>query len=390
MSQTLLNIPFNLFNRISSYTSSLKKVYQDNLFYRLSGNAFSSIDNSRGKSIDDIYQIAHKIYKQNNSFIQNAEIQVLSSNSGDYFDKYSVIRLTFRNEDKTKSVSKDIKLDSEVFSGNDYITKQKHDDIYKFNLDKLKLQQQAKILSVKPILQFGATCKLVTLGQILEYYLQDKATPVYKNSHGRYSKYMPKNISITSIRELAKKIIGSLQGEILDYRLFIKLAEHLGLNAKVEEPKSLDEYRKSIVYGLENKQGLATFFSVSTRDRSHSNVFTKENSKESELFEHIAMVTGYDPNTDKVRLTHWGNHYWQPISDVYTSSCNLVETRSIEYYKLLKSDDENYKPEWKYKQITPSEYEAIKQSNQNIEVKVTPQPEQGTGFKGKLITLTLK
>ncbi len=391
MTSNILNMPFTLFHKIGNYVNNVKKIYQDNKFYRLSESIFKNIDSRRGKSIDDIYEIAQIFYQKSNDLIQNAEISVLTEKSGDYFDKYSIVRLTFRNLEKNKTVSRDIKLDSEVFSDNEYL-KQFNQGLYKFNIDKLNLspKKQALILSVKPIQQFGATCKLVTLGQILEYYFQDKAQAVYKNSHGRYNKYMPFNASVTSIREIAKKVIGSVQGEVLDYKLFVKLADHLGLNAKINEPKCVDEYRKDIIEGLNKKQGIAAFFSVSTRDRAHGNVFTGENSKESELFEHIAMITGYDPNTDKVRLTHWGNHYWQPVRDVYESSSNLVETRSIEHYKLLKPSDENYKVEWKYKQITPSEYEAIKNSNQNVEIKVTPEPAKGNGFRGKLIFLTPK
>ncbi len=334
---------------------------------------------TKGRSIDDIYvnfyNIYHNLIQSNHKdladkLLTHSHISIIKYQSDAYFDKYSVIKLTISNG-KEETESEKIKLDSEINSGNSYFINPAKNILY---FDKKRLTQPApSIVSIHNLPQFGATCKLVSVGNINRYFFGDVAKPVYKNQTGRYKKYLEAK-SESSIRQLAKSLGISRQGEVLDINHLKKLFEKLQLKASIHEFNNLDKFRSLQIKALKDGKAVMVFFSVNTRARAHGDVYTEGTL---ELFEHCAMVTGYDEISDKFRLSHWGNHYWQPAKDIYISSANLVQTRSEEYYTFKNRDSDS--GEWKYKQ------QITKDENGEPTVLITPKPKNGSGFRNKMI-----
>jgi len=345
------------------FDNILNKVFSPKILSKHNLNLhFDLINLNPAKSIDDICMYMLKLNDKN--ILDNSHIEIIQAQSNDYFDKYSVINLVIGNGNY--SISKIIKLDSEINSGHNYLVKTKQENIFKFNTN---LKHLPLILSVEPILQFGATCKVVALAQVEKYFCQDKSRLAYCQQN------IKQNSILKLVKKYSQKNVASQQGEILCYKTFIRIAKKIGYSVKYSKPNSLDEYRNNIVKAINKKQAALVFFAVKTRTRESGKIFT---APVEEIYEHVAMVSGYDEVNDKVRLTHWGNHYWEDLSQVYLSSINLAKTRSVEYYTINK---DNNKCQYKQQMYLNEESETV---------FVTPKPELNTGFNGKIIVLKPK
>jgi len=430
---------YNTFSTTLSFSNSLNNTPDSHL-----KNLLNNLTKVKGKSIDDIYIQFSKLYQeqkinspeQAKQLAENSYIEIIQEKSGNYFDKYSIIKLTIGNNQQQEST--EIKLDSEIHSKHNHFTKPKFNfkisnlgwNVLNFNLNTLK-EANSIIDSVEPLLQFAATCKVATIAQIDKGFRGDSALPAYKNHNGRYDNYgLPcieklkdaekqiktQNITVTteietekttyprqevfsieytanakSIRELAKSIkiicpktgektIISMQGELLDYRHTAIIYQLLGYNVSIKQVNNYNSFKDTILQSLTHKsQKVQTFFSVSTRKREHGDVFIKKNPKE--MYEHTGEITGYDKQTDKCRVTHWGNHYWQSTNNLYTSSKNLAITRSQEYYRI--KDAQPNDGAWKLQQ-------QLKLNEGGKTHLITGTPEFNTGFYDKIFTISLK
>ncbi len=217
-----------------------------------------------------------------------------------------------------------------------------------------------------PVQQTGSNCKTVAITAIDQHYalkLGYSPIPLHKRYDGA---------PLLSMRQIAKEL-GSLQGELLEIGIIIDMLKHIGYDPQILECKDVTTFRKHITESLQNDHPLITFFAVETSGTLYG-LPTDYNGTN----EHAATIKGYDSNTDKVTIMHWGQYFTCPLVELYQSTQSLPEQREKEFYKSVKSENLVRKYQILTKEEDIKDTYSKKQS-------IAPRP--NTGFKNKLIRL---
>lgn len=236
----------------------------------------------------------------------------------------------------------------------------------------------------------GYQCKLAALA-LLDAYFAEKYSI---ESIPLLAQKKP----VTSLRKLAKELIGSRQGEVLQFSDLIKLAEHIGYKVTALSPRHAQELGRIIEENVE-KKGLIYFYKVGHGDRQITSkdglyaISTQETDFYMEQSEEHATVISKRFNDGKLTINHWGKKFAGIPEDLlFKSSRMLKSTRNAEYYKrterkLLVDPKKDVTGKYKYEPyqsyIEPG-LETAKKSGFFIK---TIQPAPGSGFKGLMLII---
>jgi hypothetical protein len=210
-------------------------------------------------------------------------------------------------------------------------------------------------LDFQPVFQTGHNCKPVAIAAVEQYYAKQlgyQPIPLHKRSTS----------SSFSIRQIAK-YNGSLQGEMLELRQLQQTLMDIGFDTEVvdcqENPELFEEKIRASL--LQGDIPIACF--AVNRWNGLPTTVVDDN-------EHAAIVTGIEGK--KIQITHWNKHYITTLDALYRSLMALPDQRKPEYYVPL--------PLNKIKK-----YELIHSEKSSPHIRKTVVPEEGTGFRGKLI-----
>lgn len=214
-----------------------------------------------------------------------------------------------------------------------------------------------RCINITPIDQTGHNCKIVAIATVDNYFAKQLGfmpIPLHKQ------KCHP-----ASIRQIAKKK-GSLQGELLEIRLFSEILADLGYATELVDVQSdLLTFQRQIQRHIDSGSLIIGCFAV--------NRITGQPTLSYENNEHAAVLHGYNFETGMLNMTHWGKNRITSIQNFYDSSMLLPEQRNAEYYINIKS----MFPHKKY-ELCSAETPLRRQT-------IVPSPQ--SGFRGKLIII---
>lgn len=179
---------------------------------------------------------------------------------------------------------------------------------------------QTQIVPLTALPQIGSTCKVVALGNVEQYFSTHNnfaAIPVHKRKTHTHS-----------IRQLAKAR-GSLQGEILAFEQWKKLTNTLGYETETVSFESNFETFIDIIHSAPQQGNLPMLAFAVDRSSGHPDI----NPLQPEAVEHAAVITGYDPVSETITLTHWGRVFQVDAGDLFLSNLSLTEKRQSEHYR---------------------------------------------------------
>ncbi|MGL5290639.1 MAG: hypothetical protein ACRC9T_01735 [Vibrionaceae bacterium] len=193
--------------------------------------------------------------------------------------------------------------------------------------------------------QMGATCKISTLFTIHSHFY-----PSGSKLHIPYFK-LGNSTATTSLRQKAKQQ-GSLQGEILSASQFAAVASACGIEAQKQSFNNYEEFRASIITALEAGNPVAIAYNAtpsaaycSSGEINMPFYSTDAFVRQHERYEHGAVITDYDPATDRFKLvtqTVAARPHGQPNNEIlchsyqlYLSNLSLAATRHRETYLKL-------------------------------------------------------
>lgn len=230
-------------------------------------------------------------------------------------------------------------------------------------------KQKAVKTTLNALPQVGSICKVTAIANVEKYYAEQlgfKAMPQQAKKSGQ-----------PSIRKIAKEN-GSSQGEILEFSRWQKTLTDIGYDSvTIDFKNNINLLANSIQENLQQGNMPMIAFAVD-KDTGHPNPAPSD--KDAEEHEHAAVITAFDPDTDKVSLTHWGNHYEVDLVDLFYSAQALKSARSQEFYKLNKAYQAN-KQGSTPKYIAAQQKIVTPQEGDRISIK----PQQDTGFQSKLL-----
>ncbi|MBW8832165.1 MAG: C39 family peptidase [Burkholderiales bacterium] len=175
--------------------------------------------------------------------------------------------------------------------------------------------------------QNGHTCKPTALAALDAYFSQKygvRNIPLRKSLAGGSGSSAGERL--TSVRQIAKAN-GSVQGEILQADMFVRVAEQMGYEARPHNPTDIHDFRRIIINNISNGKPLVTFFPLDVQTCLPSIIFDGLN-------EHAALIVGYDQKRDTVDISHYQNLYKSiPMRQLYQSMQKLPSTREQEIYK---------------------------------------------------------
>jgi len=211
--------------------------------------------------------------------------------------------------------------------------------------------------------QVGEICKLVSIANIENYYADQLGfTPIPLNAN---------KLGNLSIRHLAKKG-GSAQGEVLEFSRWNDIVTNMGYETEIIDFKdNINFFTQTIIESLKKGNLPMLAFSVE-KETGHPD----PDPLEAEAREHAAVITSYDPKTDKITLAHWGRTYQVDLAALYFSSQALVATRNPEYY----NKNRGYAQE--NKSNTPKYL-----SGKNKGERESIVPQRNSGFQAKLLVI---
>lgn len=224
------------------------------------------------------------------------------------------------------------------------------------------IHQKEIQIKLEALPQLGSLCKTVAVANVENFYAQKlgyKPIPLRSNS-----------TDSPSIRKLSKNN-GSAQGEILEFNQWERTLNDLGFETEsIDVNDDFHLFLETIVTNLKNGNLPLIAFSV----QPDTGVANPE-PLEPETTEHGAVITGYNPSTDKISIVQWGESYVLNATDLFHSSNALVETRTPEYYRKNPLYD-------KSKKMTVEKY--IPTTPEHAE-RFSITPTKGSGFKAKLL-----
>lgn len=224
--------------------------------------------------------------------------------------------------------------------------------------------QKAIQIELQALPQLGSICKTVAIANVENHYAQTLGyEPIPLRSHKTAS---------FSIRKLVKKN-GSEQGEILEFNQWQKSFTDLGFETQAIDIK--DDFHLFLdTIATQLQQGNLPLIAFAVNQESG---LANPEPLEPETTEHAAVITGYNPSTDKITLAHWGQSYVVNATDLFHSSNALTETRSPEYYRKNPA----------YTETTKNTVEKYTPSTQTRAERTSVTPTQGSGFQAKLLVV---
>jgi hypothetical protein len=224
------------------------------------------------------------------------------------------------------------------------------------------------LLDINPIVQTGHNCKVTALAYLDTYWGQQlgfEGLFVHKKAAS-----LEKDRQPLSLRQLAKTE-RSVQGELLEVKQMTAILSALGYQSELVDCPDYQTFRSTVLFNLNKNQPLVAFFAVEQHGAHHGSpsTFFQDN-------EHACIISGFNPSTDEVRITHWGSHYYTSLSLLYASSCALPATREPEVYHSIKQESPMKK------------YDLVKDNHSDkTSAKTSITPKKNTGFRNKLLVV---
>ncbi|PWU06696.1 MAG: hypothetical protein C5B47_07200 [Verrucomicrobia bacterium] len=233
----------------------------------------------------------------------------------------------------------------------------------------------------------GAHCKISALALFDAYHTE--ATNI------RNVPLLALKRDVISIRRISKKH-HSVQGEVLQRQDLCNIAKDIGYDAEVIQCKDITQFGNTIYECLKKNNPPLVVFPV---DSDGGPRIAKE---PSELCEHGALITGFNPQTLEVTLAHWGKTFGKiPLWKLYASMQSLLPRRLQEIYLLKYKNDKTralHNPiptkyeGYKYPDIFDmvgrmgTVYQSDDYRDENLRESMIPK--KGTGFKNCLFVFT--
>jgi hypothetical protein len=214
-----------------------------------------------------------------------------------------------------------------------------------------------KYIEISPVPQTGHNCKITAIATIDNYFAKLVGfTPIPLHKQKRHP---------ISIRQIAKTK-GSLQGELLEIRLFTEILKDLGYHSELMDVQdNVLNFQHQLQLQIDSENLIIGCFAV---DRE-----TEQPASSYENNEHAAVIHGYDLQTGMLDMTHWGKNRKAPIHEFYHSSLLLPQQRESEHYVNIKSEHPCKK------------YELCSAKTWNSKQSLIPTYQ--SGFRGKLIII---
>lgn len=180
---------------------------------------------------------------------------------------------------------------------------------------------------ITPLEQRGQVCKLVAI-QVVQEYLFKKGLhtqaplPVNKNHNPLFH---------SSLRKKAKLETNSKVGEIYGAAQIKKVSEYNGFNTRSYQLFNEIDYLDFLLYVLDNKHPIITYFDVSMAFESNpGEPVIRQGS-----FEHAAVIAGYYYEHDQLQLIalQWGKYYNFSASALFASTAQLSAYKEPEHYQ---------------------------------------------------------
>lgn len=224
----------------------------------------------------------------------------------------------------------------------------------------------------------GSHGKLAALALVDAYFAEKYAVINYP--------LLAEGRDVMSLRRIAK-ILNSCQGEVLERSLLESIAKDIGYNVQMLYPENIEDFTKLLRQNIESK-GLISFYTASHLLSPAINPTCNE------LMENATVITRYNEQDHTCTVIHMGKQHTNvPLSLLFESNQNLVNTRNPEYYSLdnkkkvrLRDPVGTFITRSKYPPVEEKEV-LLLNSRYGKEYLKTITPAAGSGFKGLLMVL---
>lgn len=217
---------------------------------------------------------------------------------------------------------------------------------------------------ITPVEQTGHNCKLAAIAMAEQYFSSQKslqAIPLHKQKRDKMS-----------IRQISK-LVGSLQGELLEVNQLTKILSLMGYETElIDVSESITVFEKNVAKFISPDSLIISFFAVDKNTGFPTTNYDGYN-------EHAAVLHGYD--SEFLDITHWSNHFKPTLYDFYQSSMQLPEQRLPEYYIDIKKTNQ----EKKYDLALQQSEDYFLKNLDKVRKSIIPEP--NSGFRGKLVVV---
>ncbi|MDB5773095.1 MAG: hypothetical protein JWM42_3469 [Burkholderia sp.] len=271
------------------------------------------------------------------------------------------------------------------------IPQQKLSSLLKNRCETYKLGENQTCLlrfaGLKGLNQNGEICKFTALAGVEWFHTSSRRLPnvSLRKGAGHYhpflNEFASQGAQKSSIRQLAKTIGKSVQGEALERNQLDDVAQSDPLQYKstFHECKDFDSYRDLIFNSIDEGKPPIVFFPILVTPELKGLPHM-----ESPDCEHGAIVIGYDRGENTVSIVQWQKVFHKfPLENLFEASGKLRETRDEENYRQQNADQLGADPaRFKWKIGSKDELLTDPECEGDVRTSITPRPD--SGFKHRI------